>query len=279
MTFLSQNNRLVSQANRLALLLLIGVALLVIVAATLYLRARTTLPPGLDAEPARSTATESFDHSDYDRLLARYVSNERVNYRAWKASSSDLAALDAYLRRIGDANLARLGREERLAFFINAYNAITIRSILDAYPVASIRDIAGVWLVRTWRVAGGEITLDQIEHKILRKVFHESRIHFAIVCASKGCPPIQPHAFTGSEIESQLEAVTRSFMNDPSRTHLDAEKRRLVLTPILKWFSEDFIAAAGSVPDFVLKYRQDVTGEGHQDWSVEYTDYNWTLNE
>lgn len=270
---------ILSQNKRVPLFFVVGAALLLVVAGTLYFRSRTTLPPALDAVPVSSSATEFFDHSDFDRLLSIYVADERVNYRGWKASSADLAALDSYLRHIGDADLSRLNREEKLAFFINAYNAITIRSILDAYPVASIRDITGVWLIRTWRVAGGEITLDQIEHKILRKEFQEPRIHFAIVCASKGCPPIQRHAFTGVEIDSQLEAVTRSFLNDPARTQLDAQKRRMVVTPILEWFSEDFVAAAGSVPNFVLKYRPDVAGGTKQEWSVEYADYDWTLNE
>jgi hypothetical protein len=265
----SSSRRIVIASLALATLLAVG---------TYVYLARTSLPPGL-ATTTNASATAAFDHSALDALLARHVSNARVNYAAWKSSPEDLAALDAYLARLAAADLGGLDQSERLAFFINAYNAITIRSILDAYPVASIRDIVGVWKVRTWRVAGGEITLDQIEHRILRRDFQDPRIHFAIVCASKGCPPIQPWAFTGDRIDSQLQTVAESFLNDPARTRLDLAAKRMTLSPILEWFSEDFVKKSGSMPAFVLAFRKDVTAASGNEWRADFADYDWTLNE
>lgn len=241
------------------------------------------------SQPAARTAATSrpasvpaaFDHSALDGLLKRYVANSNVDYRRWKSSAADQATLAAYISRLGAAVPEGWSRNEKLAFYINAYNAITVKSVLDAYPIRSIKNIPGVWDRKKWRVAGRDLTLNDIEHKILRAELQEARIHFAIVCASGGCPPLQPWAFSGAMIDEQLESVTRAFLNAPDRIRVDADRKRLSISAIFQWFSEDFVRSAGSVPAFVARYRSSEEARALKEgrWTVSYFDYDWSLNE
>lgn len=240
--------------------------------------ANTTSRPAAASCPA---CPATFDQSALDGLLKRYVSRERVDYRLWKASAEDQAVLTGYISRLGSADPSGWSRDEKLAFYINAYNAITLKSVLEAYPVRSIKNIPGVWASRKWRVAGRDLTLNDIEHKILRAELQEARIHFAIVCASVGCPPLQPWAFSGAKIDQQLDSVARSFLNAPDRVRVDVERKTLVISAIFQWFPEDFVRSAGSVPAFVARYRfsSEAQALAQGRWTVSYLDYNWSLNE
>lgn len=227
-------------------------------------------------------AETAFDHSSYDALLSRYVANGRVNYAAWKCAPADLAALDSYLARLGAASLEGRTRPDRLAFYLNAYNAITLKSILDAYPVASIKRIPRVWSRRNWRVAGEEVSLDDIEHARIRPVFRDPRVHFALVCASKGCPPLASRAFTAADVDSQLEACARAYLSAPANVQIDLARRRLTVSKLFSWYGDDFTALTGTIPAFVALYRDDPSEAAALRagrWQVRYSDYDWTLNE
>lgn len=245
------------------------------------------------AETTKKNLDKNFDHQyiEYAGLLQSYVSRDRVDYAGLKSAR---AGLDGVVDQIGSADLSESSDVEKLAFYINAYNIITLRSIVDAYPVASIKDIDGVWDKKTWFVAGQKLTLNQIEHEILRVDFSEPRIHVAIVCASIGCPPLADKPYLADEIESQLQNAASRFALDMHYNRLDPLTGRADLSSIFDWFGEDFIeryyqAAAfsglskkeNSAINFLIGYfpadqRPDLLA---MSYSIAYIDYDWSLNE
>jgi hypothetical protein len=226
------------------------------------------------------------DHSAYDALLKRYVdSRGLVNYRAWKAD--DRQTLTAYLAALSSVNPDRLtARRERLAFWINAYNALTIDAILHFYPVKSIKDKVSrlfgynVWDDYPLEVAGRAYSLNDIEHKVLRPM-GEPRIHFAIVCASIGCPKLRTDAYTGARIDAQLDDNARDFFASAQRFRIDRQARTVYLSPILSWFGEDF----GGTDEKKLAFVQPFVADGDRAFlgtpglAIAYLTYDWSLNE
>lgn len=238
-------------------------------------------------------------------MLQKYVHNGRVAYKGFISSHK---AFEEYLNQLGDADerFADWGRNEKLAYWINAYNAFTIKAIIDSYPIKkgffisfypanSIRQIDGVWDKLTFRAAGSMVTLNEIEHKILRKEFTEPRIHFAIVCASVGCPELRSEAYTADEVQEQLEQGARDFVNNPQKVLIDPEKKDVKLSKIFKWFGEDFIGAFGTaehfnnrnpkdraVLNFVRTYIEQerlISLLDANRFKVSYLKYDWSLNE
>ena len=252
---------------------------LVLAFASLILLAPRPVPP---------VAASPFDHAAFDSLLVRHVRGADVDYRGWKARPGDRAALGAYVARLGAADTTGWSRAEQLAFWINAYNAITLDRVLSAYPVSSITKIAptlsvlpgkGVWKEKH-RVAGREISLDDIEHQALRRLFADPRIHFAINCASKSCPPLAARAYTAARIDAELDAATRRFVRS-GRYNTIAPGKPWALSKIFEWYGDDFAAAAGSVPAFVLSYLPDGSARGIDPAKVRWSAraYDWSLNE
>ena len=183
------------------------------------------------------------DHSAYDALLAKYVdANGLVDYATWKAS--DVLSLKAYLTTLSATDPDGFtDRHEELAFWINAYNALTIDAILHFYPVTSIKDKVSrlfgynVWDDYPLRVAGRSYSLNDIEHKVLRPV-GEPRVHFAIVCASIGCPKLRREAYAADRLDAQLDNNARDFFGSSDRFHIDRATHTVYLSPILRWFGE-----------------------------------------
>ncbi|MCB1122660.1 MAG: DUF547 domain-containing protein, partial [Verrucomicrobiae bacterium] len=195
-----------------------------------------------------------------------------------------------------------------LAFWINAYNAFTIQSILDHYPIKSwtikgllvprnsIIQIPGVWKKLKWEVAGQNLTLDHIEHGLLRPVFREPRIHFAIVCASIGCPDLRSEAYTFDKLEQQLKDQTRRFLLNPEKgVRFDYEGRKICVSQLFRWFSEDFPGKEHATPEFgsrpvkernILQFISGYLTDPEQqtlisdpEVDLDYLPYDWTLNE
>jgi hypothetical protein len=225
-------------------------------------------------------------HVQWSALLARWVANGRVDYAGLKRDGQP--ALDAYLAALSaacGADYERWTRAERIAFWLNAYNAFTIQLILRHYPIASIQDIG--WLpgaafrerfIPMPGLKGATISLDDIEHGTLRSGFREPRIHFALVCASLGCPPLRGEAYRGVDLDRQLDEQARTFLHDPAKNRVDVTAKTLYLSPIFKWSRRDFEDAAGSVSAFVSRYLDD--GTTHvADFDVEFLDYDWSLND
>ena len=228
---------------------------------------------------APGSAQAAVDNTIYAVLLEKYVKQGAVNYQGFK---NEEQLLDRYLDVLARVDTATLTRDERFAFYINAYNAWTIKLILSRYPdVQSIKDL-GNFLQSPWkkplaRIDGVILTLDQIEHDILRPQFRDPRVHFAINCASKGCPPLLAEPYTGARLNQQLEDVTRAFINDPQRNRL--EGKVLYVSKIFKWFAADF---NDDIPAFFKHYgNEPLPAELEKRASairIRFLDYDWSLN-
>ncbi|MDN3689613.1 DUF547 domain-containing protein [Cyclobacterium jeungdonense] len=232
--------------------------------------------------PLGGEDTEPPSHDIFDSLLSRHVDKEGlVDYRGFIADKEEFKN---YLQLLSQNPPDRdtWSREEQLAYWINAYNAFTIKLIIDHYPVESIRDIGPlldiplvntVWHLEFFEIGGQPASLDEIEHKILRKEFDEPRIHFAINCASVSCPKLLNRAFRAEKMEAQLEKVSKEFINDPNRNELGTDSAEI--SSIFSWFEEDF-TTNGSLIDFLNQYAETPL---HPSSKISYRDYDWSLNE
>lgn len=228
--------------------------------------------------PANPITPREFSHRSFDELLAEHVEEGVVDYPGMQADVR-LAAYLAQLDRV-DPN-ALTARNERLAFWINAYNAFAIKGILDHYSPVSTMGRYRYFIGRDYRVGGETINLYDLERQVLIEQFHEPLIHFAIVCASLSCPRLQPWAYQGLQLQQQFELVAREFINDSTRNRFDRQAKVASLSMIFQWFESDFVKAAGSVPAYVARYVDDpdLARELTQpDYRVEYLEYDWTLN-
>ncbi|MCB1176785.1 MAG: DUF547 domain-containing protein [Leptospiraceae bacterium] len=223
----------------------------------------------------------SFDHNHtaFDGILKKYVRNGKVNYKGIKKVENSFNSYLNSLSAVSQSQYNGFNKNQKLSFLINAYNAFTIKLILDNYPLKSIKSIGflpgAAWKKEFFKLLGQERNLDWIEHQQLRVKFNEPRIHFAIVCASIGCPPLISEAFTPEKLETQLEANTEKFLKDKSKNKYDPSKKILYISPIFKWFKKDF-EKNGSVISFVKKFMGVDIPEKSE---IEYTYYNWNLNE
>lgn len=231
----------------------------------------------------------AFETADWDTLLKKYVapktiegiSLQAVNYRALQKDP-------LYRKVIADLEKVQLSglktREEQLAFWINTYNIMAVKMVLDHYPVQSIKDAGGVftpvWKLNVGKVAGKERTLNEIEHDILRKM-SEPRIHVAIVCASLSCPDLRPEAYIPQRLNEQLNDQMKTFLSNRKKgLQVDTANQRVYLSSIFKWFAEDFEAKGGVRPYLAGFAPEPVSGVLHNEqFRISYLDYNWNLNQ
>jgi len=246
--------------------------------------------PAMAAECQGEPAVPAEDagiHAPFDGLLRAYVHDGLVDYGCFQVHERQL---DDYLRDLADVDLGELSRGEQLALWINAYNAFTIKLVLTRYPkIASIKDIPGRWGLKEWTVGEKKYSLDEIENEILRKQFHEPRIHFAIVCASKSCPDLAPEAYLDTRLDEQLDRAAHRFVADTGkgsklakgRSPLGRSVDKLYLSSIFKWFRADF-ERGGTLVDFVMPYltgdERFFVEEANGDPPIAFLDYDWSLN-
>lgn len=225
--------------------------------------------------------------ADFDSAQARLnatlsarVLEGRVDYAGLKKDSSDL---DAWLDAAAKADVADFKgrpRDQRLAFLINLYNAATLRLVLDHYPIASVRKIGPAWDPnRAWklpivRVFGRTLTLNAVEHEMIRPLYEEPRVHFALVCAAKGCPPLRSEAYVGTRLDAQLDDQARVFLSQKAKNDASRAGETAYLSPIFKWYIKDFGGSKRSVLNFVKKWLPV-----EDSWTVDWTEYDWSLNE
>jgi len=229
------------------------------------------------------------DHSAWDRLLKTYLVNgpdgvTLVRYS--RVSAADRTALDHYIRQLTQTAVSRLNRNEQKAFWINLYNALTVKIVLDHYPVKSIRDIDispglfsdGPWGKKLVSVEGKDISLDDIEHRILRPVWKDPRVHYGVNCASIGCPNLQPEAFTAENSDELLDKGAREFVNSPRGARI--ENGKLTVSSIYVWFKPDFGGTDAGVIDHLKKYAQPgLRTQLEKIDRISDNQYDWTLNE
>ena len=210
-------------------------------------------------------------HASWNVLLQKYVDDAgNVDYSSWKKNQTDL---DKYIQLLEKKPPADYwDKNDSLAYFINAYNAVTVKLILDNYPLKSIKDIQKPWDKKFIKIGSNTISLNYIEHDILRKM-DEPRIHVAIVCASISCPKLQNEAFIAEKIDSQLSKATSEFLSDSSKNFIS--QNNLELSKIFQWFSKDF-KQNGSLIIFLNKYS-DIEISEHA--KIKFKDYNWNLND
>lgn len=213
-------------------------------------------------------------HFLWDELLQKHVSEDgNVNYKSFKNEHEKLLGYISILSKISlDNRFKTLSKEEKLAFWINAYNALTVDLIIRNYPIKSIKDLKNPWKQRLWEPVNFNFSLDEIEHEILRKM-DEPRIHFAIVCASYSCPKLHNKAFTAEKLEEQLTNATKEFLADENRNEISENSIRI--SKIFDWFSKDF-TKNGSLIDFLNQYSEIKISPNAK---KRYKDYNWDLNE
>ena len=262
---------------------------------------------GVESNPvATEPVSQEFGYTSYARALELYADDSgMVDYGKLQENRGDLDAFTAMLGRLDPRVLDSWSAEERIAFWINAYNALTLTAVIDHYPIQSrlfrgflypknsIRQIPGVWTELQWTIVGQSYTLDAIEHEVLRGEFSEPRIHAALVCAAMGCPPLRNEPYTGENLSEQLDEQMRRFLSNPTKFRIDRQGGTVYLSPIFEWFGKDFVekyssdgfdghsaverAVLNAVSNFVSP--EDRAYLVDERYSVQYLDYDWTLNE
>lgn len=241
------------------------------------------------------------DYAAYGALLRDVVREPRVDYQRLKGDSRTLAAVEASFAAVPAADVTRWSRDQQMAFWINAYNLFTLRAIVNHYPIKgswmslgprnSIRQIDGVWTELKWSVAGRSLTLDDIEHKILRPEFKEPLVHFAVNCASASCPVLAPTPYRGSGLQVQLEDAARRYLASPHG--LSVAGATASVSSIFKWYGGDFVerfeskgpangsavdrAVLGVVATYGPEAGRAVALGGRA--RVRFLDYDWSLND
>ena len=228
----------------------------------------------------------TINHSSWSRLLAAYIEGKQgLNYFRYSAvTPADREALESYLAILQSVVITELNRRQQYAYWINLYNAVTIKVILDHYPVKSIRKISysllsrGPWKEKLVTVEGMKLSLDDIEHEILRPVFQDNRIHYAVNCASIGCPNLQATAFTADNIEDLLNDAARQYINHPRGVTIHEDQ--LIVSSIFDWYVEDFGGSDREVIKHFIQYAQpDLARELEAFTKISDYEYDWKLNE
>jgi hypothetical protein len=208
-----------------------------------------------------------------DAFLKKYVTQSGVDYTGIKANNSILIKL---VERIGASNLDMMTPSDKKAFLINAYNLLVIHAIVRVYPIKSPQDHRGFFNHDKFLVGGISMTLDHLEKKLLFGLFDDARMHFALVCAAKGCPPLMPSAFRGSTIEDSLEERTRNILTDFQFVRSDSGTNKVHVTKLFDWYRVDFEKEKSDVLSFINAYRSIPFSAGSK---VIFMEYDWSLNE
>ena len=257
--------------------------------------AACTIDPVVDKPTSRPAGEATFDHQHvgWSAVLKKHVKGDRFDYAALK---KDPVALDKYLVKLGAVTAKELkgwNEDERMAFWINAYNANVVKLVADNYPLESIRDIGSVFSkvwnkefirMKALHPSGKEkkLSLDDIEHKILRPRFKDARVHAAVNCASDSCPALRAEAFVAKRLDAQLDEQVRAWLADESRNKFDVAGSKLQISSLFDWFEDDFVRDGKSVSGWIAKYaRKDVAAAitAGKKFKISYLDYSWKLNE
>jgi hypothetical protein len=221
-------------------------------------------------------AAAELDIKTWNALLASAVTEGHVDYTQWEHKPS----FDALVEQIGTSDTGKMNRQEKLAFYINAYNILAARGILDGKSPDSLLGRYVYFKRDKYLVAGERISLHALEHELIRPL-KEPRIHFAIVCASQSCPILQREAYTMKQLDQQLEAAAKRFINNHERNQFNATSRRAELSSIFKWFEEDFVEAAGSLQAYLaLMIENEKVADllKEEAFKISYRKYDWSLN-
>lgn len=212
--------------------------------------------------------TDFFDQTN--TFLSNYVKSGKVNY---EQVNQNTTTLDELVKAVATYDLT--GTKKDKAFYLNAYNILVIKSVVDNYPISSPLDVPGFFDAQTHTVAGKTVTLNGIENDIIRPTYNDARIHFALVCAAKGCPKIKGKAFTTANQEFMLEANTKASMNDNNFIRVNEANKTVEISKIFEWYKVDFGTTDNDLIAFINQYRDNPIPDG---FSVAYYEYDWRLN-
>jgi len=228
--------------------------------------------------PVDPISPDRVSHEIWNQIVRAGVRDGLVDYPSIQAGGE----LDRYLAELNRIDPTKLSsREDRMAFWINAYNAFAVKGIIDGYSPMTLWGRYRYFIGRDYRVGGATINLYDLERRVLIEQFHEPLVHFAIVCASASCPKLQSWAYQPDQLGRQLDVAAKSFINDPTRNRFDRRQKLASLSMIFKWFESDFSHAAGSVLAYVARHIEDpeLAEELKQPgYRVEYLEYDWSLN-
>ena len=248
-----------------------------------------------------------FNYETYAQVLKTCVDDTgMVDYKQLKANRTRLDIFALAMTRLDSKIYKNWSDSQKVAFWLNAYNALTLKAIIDNYPIKSsffksriypknsIRQIPGVWSKIKFKIMRKNTTLSHIEHEILRKEFDEPRIHMAMVCAAMSCPPLRNEPYTAEKLDAQLNDQTKKFLAEPKKFKIDRKNNKVYLSPIFKWFAADFITKyatktpipgqdknVSAVINFITKHCEDNIADYLKKgkFKVEYLKYDWSLNE
>lgn len=240
---------------------------------------RVAIVVGFMAARAGGALSADFDHSAWDQILRQHVDpSGMVAYKLLNQESR--AKLTGYLQRVATADLKGMSRPEQLAFYINAYNAYVFQRILEGSTGESTFSRIKFFGFGSNRVAGADYSLKQLEDNVIRAEFNDPRIHFALVCAARSCPPLEPKAYAGATLDADLDRKGRQFLADTTRNPLGVDPQRVQVSKIFDWFADDFVKSAGSVESFLARYAPETAPRCLKAGKCrfEYVDYDWTMN-
>jgi hypothetical protein len=212
----------------------------------------------------------------YNRLLGKYVTSNGVKYAEWKNNAADLQAIQAVVDGIAKENVSAMEKRQQLAFYLNAYNAWILHEALGKYPTKSVKDALFTFFTgKRIKVAGQETSFNALEKETIRSKFSEPRVHFALNCASRSCPPLNREAFSAGKLEEQLEKLAKGYVNSENGVRYSAESKAAQLSKIFDWYKDDFKGEGGPLT-FINKRRATTIPN---DTKISYQDYDWSLNE
>lgn len=223
-------------------------------------------------------AAAGFDHSAWSALLERYVDDDgRVAYR--DLAANDAATLDAYLAALAAADPSGWSRDEQLAFWLNAYNAVIFKAVLEGHSAESLLGRYRMFLRYARRVAGKDRTPDEIENRVIRPS-GESRIHFALVCASSSCPKLMRRAWLAATLDADLDAAARRFVRDPQRNRIVPGAPEVEVSAIFDWYEDDFGGSEEALRAYLARFADEPAAAALNERkpAVEFLDYDWTMN-
>lgn len=250
---------------------------------------RTVLTAGamiMTLAAGSANADDTALHQPWDDLLGKYVVEyddgvNRFDYGALKASANDSAKLDAYLTSFEAFDIESLNENEQFAAYSNIYNALTVKHIVGRYPLKSIRSgyLVGPWKRVFTVIDGEEVSLDHIEHQVLRVEFDDPRVHYAVNCAAYSCPNLQNEAWFGATLDSELDRAASDYVNDPRGVSI-RRNGTLEVSTIYKWFREDFGGSNDGVIDHLLEFAEpDLAAQIKAKRRITKHEYDWSLND
>ena len=239
----------------------------------LFLRLLVSL--ALVVASVASSRAESWTDT-YNRLLGKYVTSGGVKYAEWKANAADMQAIQSVVDGIAKENVSAMAKQQQLAFYINAYNAWILHEALGKYPTKSVKDALFTFFTsKRITVAGQQMSFNALEKDTIRSKFGEPRVHFALNCASRSCPPLNRTAFSADKLDGQFETLAKGYVNSEHGVKFNAAAKSADLSKIFDWYKDEFKADGGALA-FINKRR---TTPIPADAKIGYQDYDWNLNE